>query len=190
MFNMSTAAPLLAAALTTLAPPTAQPTLAPTSSTPVISPPASLQPPSLNPSLNLTAGVSEGVNETALPAADDDDVYATFLDVSRYVVQRVLVPLVLVVGVVGNSVTIVVLTRRQMRSSTNNYLTALAISDLLYLVFIFSLSIRHHPGMDHPHHWFYWHYFRYALWLTDASSEYPLHGSAFVTFSPCSHLFF
>ncbi|XP_037789424.1 FMRFamide receptor-like [Penaeus monodon] len=58
-----------------------------------------------------------------------------------------------------------------MRSSTNNYLTALAISDLLYLVFIFSLSIRHHPGMDHPHHWFYWHYFRYALWLTDATSS-------------------
>lgn len=189
MFNMSTAAPLLAAALTTLAPPTAQPTLTPTSS---ISPPVSLQPPSLNPSLNLTAGVSEGVNETALPAADDDDVYATFLDVSRYVVQRVLVPLVLVVGVVGNSVTIVVLTRRQMRSSTNNYLTALAISDLLYLVFIFSLSIRHHPGMDHPHHWFYWHYFRYALWLTDATSEYwqGLDISALVNFSFFSLPFF
>ena len=109
---------------------------------------------------NLTDDVPEEVHE-----------YAPFLAVSRYVVQRVLVPLVLVVGVVGNAVTIVVLTRRQMRSSTNLYLTALAISDLLYLVFIFSLSIRHHPGMDLPHHWLYWHYFRYALWLTDASSE-------------------
>lgn len=97
--------------------------------------------------------------------------YASFLVMSRYVVQRILVPVVLVVGVVGNTVTIIVLTRRHMRSSTNSYLTALAISDLLYLVFIFSLSIMHHPGMNKPHHWYYWHYVRYALWLTDASSE-------------------
>lgn len=143
----STVAPFPAAVLTSLAPhPTS--TLAPFLE-------------SVTPSLaNLTDDVPEEAHE-----------YAPFLAVSRYVVQLVLVPLVLVVGVVGNSVTIVVLTRRQMRSSTNLYLTALAISDLLYLVFIFSLSIRHHPGMNRPHHLLYWHYFRYALWLTDASSE-------------------
>ncbi|XP_042233164.1 FMRFamide receptor-like isoform X2 [Homarus americanus] len=156
MLNISTAAPLLAAALTTLAPPTLQP--------PITTDPY--------------GNFSYYYNSTDLEATEaseqeivDISGYEAFLDISRYVVQRVLVPMVLVVGVVGNAVTIVVLTRRQMRSSTNNYLTALAISDLLYLVFIFSLSIRHHPGMSRPHHWFYWHYFRYALWLTDASSS-------------------
>ncbi|MPC72952.1 Neuromedin-U receptor 1 [Portunus trituberculatus] len=147
MYNASTESPFPAAVLTSLAPQVSS-TLAPLLESPL---------PSLG---NLTDDGPEEVHE-----------YAPFLALSRFVVQRVLVPLVLVVGVVGNSVTIIVLTRRQMRSSTNFYLTALAISDLLYLVFIFSLSIRHHPGMNQPHHWLYWHYFRYALWLTDASSE-------------------
>lgn len=95
-----------------------------------------------------------------------------FMVESRHWVQRVLVPLVMCLGVVGNSVSMVVLTRRRMRTSTNNYLTALAISDLLYLVFVFSLSLQHHPDIKHPRHWFYWQYFRYGLWLTDASSKY------------------
>lgn len=151
----STAAPLLAAVLTSIAP---QPT------------------PTLDPALD--SPIPALTNETNNGTAEMDE-YAAFLAGSRYVVQRILVPVVLVLGVVGNTVTIVVLTRRQMRSSTNSYLTALAISDMLYLIFIFSLSIQHHPGMNRPHHWFYWHYFRYALWLTDASSEY--HGSVAVS---------
>ncbi|XP_068229267.1 G-protein coupled receptor daf-37-like [Palaemon carinicauda] len=97
--------------------------------------------------------------------------YERFMDESRHWVQRVLVPLVMCVGVFGNSVSMVVLTRRKMRSSTNNYLTALAISDLLYLVFVFSLSLQHHPDIKQPRHWFYWQYFRYGLWFTDASSS-------------------
>ncbi|XP_042212463.1 FMRFamide receptor-like [Homarus americanus] len=97
--------------------------------------------------------------------------YERFMDESRHWVQRVLVPLVMCVGLVGNAVSMVVLTRRKMRSSTNNYLTALAISDLLYLVFVFSLSLQHHPDIKQPRHWFYWQYFRYGLWLTDASSS-------------------
>lgn len=105
-------------------------------------------------------------------SADSYANYERFMDESRHWVQRVMVPLVMCVGVVGNSVSMVVLTRRKMRSSTNSYLTALAISDLLYLVFVFSLSLKHHPDIKHPRHWFYWQYFRYALWLTDASSKY------------------
>lgn len=42
-----------------------------------------------------------------------------FRDTSRFWVQRVLVPLVVIIGVMGNAVTIYILTRRPMRSSTN-----------------------------------------------------------------------
>ncbi|XP_066979067.1 FMRFamide receptor-like [Macrobrachium rosenbergii] len=104
-------------------------------------------------------------------SAASGSIYETFMDESRHWVQKVLVPLVMCVGVVGNSVSMVVLTRRKMRSSTNSYLTALAISDLLYLIFVFFLSLKHHPDMQHPRHWLYWQYVRYALWLTDASSS-------------------
>lgn len=49
--------------------------------------------------------------------ADSSDV--VFRDQSRFWVQYVLVPIVLIVGVMGNSVTIYILTRKSMRSSTN-----------------------------------------------------------------------
>lgn len=196
MLNISTAAPLLAAALTTLAPPMTSvdpPTTTTTTATaiPTLNPPSTTTIPTLDPSNTTFYNITD-LEETEKDLSEDSG-YAAFLAGSRYVVQRVLVPVVLVVGVVGNAVTIVVLTRRQMRSSTNNYLTALAISDLLYLVFIFSLSIRHHPGMSRPHHWFYWHYFRYALWLTDASSEYKppdtflVYKYKFIQMSKCIH---
>ncbi|KAE8741276.1 FMRFamide Receptor [Frankliniella occidentalis] len=93
-----------------------------------------------------------------------------FLRGTRFLIQRVLVPVVVVVGLVGNAATIVVLTRRRMRSSTNVYLTALAASDLLYLTAIFLLSLRHYPGigsMD-TSYFFYWRLHRFVLWLADS----------------------
>ncbi|KAA0199984.1 hypothetical protein HAZT_HAZT001376 [Hyalella azteca] len=91
------------------------------------------------------------------------------LEEMRFVVQIVLVPFITVIGVCGNIITIAVLTRKSMRSSTNFYLTALALSDMLYLLLFFSLSLQHHPGMREPHTWVYWHFSRFAMWFVDAS---------------------
>lgn len=97
---------------------------------------------------------------------------AQFRDASRFWIQRVLVPLVVGIGVLGNVVTIVVLTRRRMRSSTNVYLTALAVSDLLYLVFVFTLSLKHYPNTHESSFRWYWHYYGFGTWFTDATSKY------------------
>lgn len=59
-------------------------------------------------------------------------------------------PLVIIIGVIGNSMTIVIMTRKRMRSSTNVYLAALATVDMLYLTFTFILSIKHYPGINRP----------------------------------------
>lgn len=93
------------------------------------------------------------------------------LEEMRFVVQLVLVPIVTFIGVFGNLTTIAVLTRKTMRSSTNYYLTALALSDMMYLLMFFSLSLSHHPGMNGSHSMVYWQFFKYALWFNDASSE-------------------
>jgi len=52
---------------------------------------------------------------------DDDDVSweVAFRDSSRFWVQYVLFPIVVIVGVIGNAVTIYILTKKPMRSSTN-----------------------------------------------------------------------
>ncbi|PSN56815.1 hypothetical protein C0J52_02671 [Blattella germanica] len=89
-----------------------------------------------------------------------DEWSAKFRDASRFWIQRILVPLIVGVGVLGNVVTIVILTRRRMRSSTNVYLTALAVSDLLYLMFVFTLSLQHYPNIHEPSSFmWYWEYF-------------------------------
>lgn len=61
-----------------------------------------------------------------------------------------------------------------MRSSTNAYLSALAMVDLLYLVCAFWLSLRHYPGLKETPFMdnFYSYMFPYSLYLTDAASTY------------------
>ena len=67
----------------------------------------------------------------------------------------------------------VVLTRRGMRSSTNAYLTALAIADLVYLLCVFWLSLSHYPQVkgDVSLSNFYAYTWPYSVWLTDATSK-------------------
>ncbi|XP_076373327.1 FMRFamide receptor-like [Tachypleus tridentatus] len=110
-------------------------------------------------------------NETGTNMADTNLTYLRFRNLSRFWIQRVLVPIISFVGVVGNLVTIVIMTRRQMSSSTNKYLAGLAVFDMLYLLCIFILSIAHYPGLTDPHHINYWRFWPYALLLTDASSN-------------------
>ncbi|ODM86968.1 FMRFamide receptor [Orchesella cincta] len=100
---------------------------------------------------------------------------ASFKDSSRFWVHYSILPGVVLVGVLGNSVTIHILSRKPMRSSTNVgvksllYLTALAITDIVYLLFSFSMSWRHFPIVKNI--WLYWLYSPFGLWVTDASSK-------------------
>lgn len=100
-----------------------------------------------------------------------DPAYRDFREQSRFWVQRVLAPLIMIIGVVGNSITIVVLTRRRMRSSTNCYLAALAIFDMLYLILFFSLSLSHYSNTDTEDFYPYYRCFGVMLMLTDACSN-------------------
>lgn len=84
----------------------------------------------------------------------------------RYIVQGILVPCVFVIGLLGNSVSIVVLTNKRMRSSTNVYLTALAITDIFYLTMVMLLSLQHYETV-HLNYEIYWKFYGLVIWLTD-----------------------
>nr|CAD7587467.1 unnamed protein product [Timema genevievae] len=114
-------------------------------------------------------------NLTSSQDMEDPSSSQQFMDGSRFWIQRVMVPLVVGVGVLGNVVTMVVLTRRRMRSSTNVYLTALAASDLLYLILVFTLSLDHYPNIHDATYYIYWQYLRFGYWLADAASKCLLH---------------
>ena len=101
---------------------------------------------------NITSYVSGSASSaTGLPNMADADEEILMLkhqlNNTRLVIQRVIVPIVVLIGVGGNVMNITVLTRRWMRSSTNCYLSALAICDIFYLACGFTLSFKHYPSL-------------------------------------------
>lgn len=68
-----------------------------------------------------------------------------------------------------------------MRSSTNVYLTALAIADISYLFFAFVLSIRHYPNIHNSKYTIYWKFYGLSHWFHDASGKFSLRTVAFTS---------
>ena len=66
---------------------------------------------------------------------------------TRFIVQQIIIPLVVIFGILGNLMSIIVLTRSWMRSSTNYYLTALAIYDTLYLIFATTMTVGNYENI-------------------------------------------
>ncbi|XP_055374807.1 uncharacterized protein LOC129607680 isoform X1 [Condylostylus longicornis] len=87
----------------------------------------------------------------------------------RDIVQKIIIPIVFIVGLIGNSITVVVLTRKSMRCSTNVYLTALAVTDMLYLTTTFLLTLQHYQSF-HLYHPIYWRCFGLIIWFHDGLS--------------------
>jgi len=109
---------------------------------------------------------------TAEDGAVVDDLVALggLLDVTRLIVQKVLIPSVVLFGVGGNLVNVAVLTRRSMKSSTNSYLTALAVYDILYLVFALTMTLDHYSAVSRSPS--YQHYrLPFGRPLTDTASN-------------------
>ncbi|CAH1953730.1 unnamed protein product [Acanthoscelides obtectus] len=100
---------------------------------------------------------------------EEDSLYYV-LESSRFWVQKVLVPILLCLGIAGNTLTIMVLTRRRMRSSTNIYLSALAIADIFHLIFGFLLSFTHYKNIHDRRYELYWRFYGLTHWLCDAAS--------------------
>ena len=69
--------------------------------------------------------------------------YLQFYETSQYVTGLILYPIICIYGLVGNCLILAVLSRKSMQSSTNIYLSALAVSDTLKLVndLLYSLTV-------------------------------------------------
>jgi hypothetical protein len=70
-----------------------------------------------------------------------------FLFGVQFVCDRVLLPLVVCFGIVGNVLSLCVLTRKEMASPTNCFLTALAISDLSLLLLRIPILFGLNPSL-------------------------------------------
>ncbi|XP_052806701.1 FMRFamide receptor-like [Mya arenaria] len=72
-----------------------------------------------------------------LPDPQESDAYEedyeTFYIRARFITGLVFYPIICLLGMTGNVMSIIVMSQRQMQSSTNTYLLALAVSDLIKL---------------------------------------------------------
>ncbi|BES94989.1 Serpentine type 7TM GPCR chemoreceptor Srw [Nesidiocoris tenuis] len=100
----------------------------------------------------------------------DEDWTVEFRDAVRFWCLRVCTPILVIIGLVGNGVTIVVLSRKRMKNSTNIYLTALATTDLFFLLFTLVLSFWHVGFFKSPSFLTLWKMWGTILWFTDACS--------------------
>ena len=70
------------------------------------------------------------------------------LQLARVICTQILMPIICVIGVAGNILNIVVLTRATMRSSTSCYLCAVAVYDLLYSLTGLPLTLRTYASLE------------------------------------------
>ena len=85
---------------------------------------------------SLLSAASNGAAQTTSPAAPqvpDRPPTPEFLINTAFVCNHVLMPLVCSLGILGNGLSVCVLTRREMAAATTCFLTAMAVSDLLLL---------------------------------------------------------
>lgn len=96
------------------------------------------------------------------------DEYETFYLRARFVTGLVFYPIVCVFGMTGNVMSIIVMSQRQMRSSTNTYLFALAVSDLIklfcdFLYFMVILLFQIDTGTGNRAYGFLYPYAHYVF---------------------------
>lgn len=66
---------------------------------------------------------------------DETQPVSASLASTRFVVQTIVTPIVVTIGLLGNLLNILVLVQPNMRTSTNVYLLTLAMADSIYLIF-------------------------------------------------------
>lgn len=91
------------------------------------------------------------VHEPEVNSSAAEDPYAEFYRTSQFVTGVILYPIIIVIGLTGNTLTLIVLRHRKMLTSTNVFLAALAVSDIIKLLndtlyFLVSILLRRHPA--------------------------------------------
>ena len=86
--------------------------------------------------------------------------YATNSTMARWIIQRLFLPAICSIGILGIFLTIVVLSRKSMCTSTNCYLMALSIADLLFLLLLASILIDERFAPDSSS------YYHFVIYVT------------------------
>ncbi|CAC5402508.1 OPRL1 [Mytilus coruscus] len=85
------------------------------------------------------------------PCDDATDEYSGFYNVAQFITGLIIYPIVCILGIIGNTLTLIVLSHKDMATSTNVYLSALAVSDTIKLIndfFYFIMVVLQDQNLD------------------------------------------
>ena len=107
---------------------------------------------------------SSSRNVTLCPASEPDPLSSL-----NFWINGIVTNVVVVLGLIGNTLTIIVLTRRAMRSSTNFYLCALAVWDAVVLIWTALLTgLQAVPALSYYTAHFYAYVVSYGRYIPNA----------------------
>ena len=83
-------------------------------------------------------------------ASYDGDPNAQFYETAQFLTGIILYPIIIIIGLTGNTMSLIVLSHNKMLTSTNVFLSALSVADIIKLLndtlyFLVSILIRRHP---------------------------------------------
>lgn len=100
------------------------------------------------------------------------DITETELNQIRFLVQRILIPLLVTIGIITNLINIVILTKSaRFRCWSYMYLISIASANVVYLIFRLLLSFQHYQIIHHLKFKKYWQLVGIYHWFCDASSK-------------------
>lgn len=85
------------------------------------------------------------------PCDSETDEYSGFYNVAQFITGLIIYPIVCILGIIGNTLTLIVLSHKDMATSTNVYLSALAVSDTIKLIndfFYFIMVVMQNQNLD------------------------------------------
>ena len=136
-------------------------------------------PSSVNCSYCAASSLTGSVKDSPFSPAVLSEEYKDFYLNARFITGLVFYPIICVFGLTGNVLSIIVMSQKQMRSSTNTYLFALAISDCIklfcdFLYFMVILLFQINPLTGNRAYGFLYPYAHYifntslciSAWLT------------------------
>lgn len=102
--------------------------------------------------LNSTTDILSQSNTIRLgPCDSEPDAHAGFYSVAQFITGLIIYPIVCILGIIGNTLTLIVLSHKDMATSTNVYLSALAVSDTIKLIndfFYFIMVVLQDQNLD------------------------------------------
>lgn len=111
--------------------------------------------------------LSENTSNVNLTSAIlNQEAWETFSIEFEFVVHGVMLCTVGLLGLLGNVVSIIVLSRPQMKSSINTLLIGLVSCDSILVmtsIFLFSFTVFRHMDDGSIFSWYYWHIYPYIL---------------------------